>query len=140
DAGVSPTLVRRLLESWLPLVPRLRFSIVDVRDVAALHLRAMEQPAAGGRRYIATAGSLSLLELGRALRPAFPEFSPRLPRFEMPDWLVRLYALFDADDRANIGSLGRHREFATGPAEVLLGRPFITPRLAAAATAQSLIE
>jgi hypothetical protein len=53
---------------------------------------------------------------------------------------VRLYALFDADVRANIARLGRTIAFETQPALDLLGRPFITPRLAAAATAQSLIE
>lgn len=140
DPGTSSMLVKRLLDGSAPFAPRLGFSIVDVRDVAALHRLAMERPGAGGHRYIAAAGALTLIELARTLRPAFPDFASRLPRLELPDWVVRLYALADADLRANIRGLGRTRSYDTEPARALLGRPFITPRLAAAATARSLLD
>jgi nucleoside-diphosphate-sugar epimerase len=140
DLGTSAKLVRVLLDGRAPLAPRMSFNVVDVRDIAALHLNAMTHPRAGGHRHIANAGPASLLELAAALRPAFPAYAGRMPRFAIPDWAVRLYALIDPDARALLGRLGTGPRFDAGPAAALLGRPFITPRLAAAATAQSLID
>jgi hypothetical protein len=54
--------------------------------------------------------------------------------------MARLYALFDRGLAANIGSLGVRRRADASRAVDLLGRPFIPPADAAAATAQSLIE
>lgn len=141
DPGTSPLLIQRLLAGALPLAPRLGLSLVDVRDVAALHITAMASPLAGGHRFLAAASPLSVIELSQTLRAAFPAFAPRLPGIEAPDWLVRLAGLFNAEVRDNTRGLGRApRAFDTAPAEALLGRPFITARLAAAATAQSLID
>jgi nucleoside-diphosphate-sugar epimerase len=51
DYSASILLVQRLLDGTVPGCPRLYFGIVDVRDIADLHLRAMTHPAAkGGRR------------------------------------------------------------------------------------------
>lgn len=138
--SASIVLIKRLLDGSAPVAPRLTLNLVDVRDVAALHLAALTAPRAGGHRFIAAAPPVSLTEIVDGLRAAFPAFARRLPRLSVPDWVVRLYALVDADARANLGSLGSTRSFDAAPAEALLERPFITPRLAAAATAQSLVD
>ena len=52
DLSYSLQAVQRLLEG-MPGVPRLGFSLVDVRDVADLEIRAMTAPEAGGERFIA---------------------------------------------------------------------------------------
>ena len=140
DPGISSAFVGRLLDGSIPAAPRLRLGGVDVRDVAQLQLRAMEVPAAGGHRFLASAGTLSFIEAARILRAAFPERAGRLPRFVLPDWVVRLYGLFDPDVRANLGSLGRTRPTDASAAEALLGHAFIPPADAAIATARSLIE
>jgi nucleoside-diphosphate-sugar epimerase len=140
DLGTSAVLVRRLLDGSAPAAPRFHFGIVDARDVAALHLNAMRTPSAGGRRVLASAGSMSLLELARVLRQRFPGHAGKLPRFELPDWAVRLYALFDRDLAANLGGLGLRRVADATEARALLARDFIPPPDAAAATAQSLID
>ena len=78
----------------MPGCPRLFFGVVDVRDVADLHLRAMTHPAAKGERFIATSGDImSMLDIAVVLRNAWR----RRPRFRrrLPNWLVRLVALFD---------------------------------------------
>ena len=100
----------------------------------------METLSAGGKRFIASAGDRSLMQIANALRPALPAYAGKLPRFEMPDWLVRVYGLFDADVRDNAASLGRHKTADTSQGEALLGHPFIAPADAALATARSLIE
>lgn len=141
DPGLSSQIVSRLLDGRVPLAPRLSFDVVDARDVAALHVAAMEQPSAGGQRLLASAGPIMLADLAQALRAAFPAFSRRLPRLPAPDWIVRLAALLDADIRASLrGLVPGWPGYDSTPARTLLGRPFITPRLAAIATAQSLIS
>lgn len=140
DPGASPELIRLLLDGRVPLAPRLSFNFVDVRDVAALHLTAMTHPRTGGRRYLASAAAMTLPELAAHLRAEFPAYASRLPRFTLPDWAVRLAALFSPDLRANVRGLGLERRYDTRPAESLLGRPFMAPRAAATATAQSLVD
>jgi len=56
DYSASIQLVKRLMDGAMPGSPRLSFGIVDVRDVADLHLRAMTSPAAKGERFLAVAG------------------------------------------------------------------------------------
>ena len=56
DYSTSIEIVRRLLDGAVPGIPRLSFGIVDVRDVADLHLRAMTRAEASGERFLAVAG------------------------------------------------------------------------------------
>lgn len=139
DIGTSALLVKRLLDGSAPATAHLNFGVVDVRDAAALHRNAMTSPRARGRRHLASAGNLDLVALARLLRARFPGHAGRIPRLVLPGWLVRLYALFDADLAANIGALDPPRPVDARPALVLLGRPFTSPAEAAAATARSLI-
>ncbi|HEY0918439.1 NAD-dependent epimerase/dehydratase family protein, partial [Devosia sp.] len=139
DPGISALLVKRLLDGSVPAVAHLDLALVDVRDVAALQRNAMLSPRAGGRRHLAAAGSLDLVDLARGLRARFPGHAARIPRLVLPDWAVRLYARFDADLRDNLGALGPLRAIDNRQALALLGRPFTAPAEAAAATAASLI-
>jgi nucleoside-diphosphate-sugar epimerase len=140
DPGTSALLIKRLLDGSVPVAPRVHFGLVDVRDIAALHVLAMQRPEAGGRRFLASAATLSLIDVARLLRAGFPAHARRAPRFEAPDWLVRLYGLFDAEVAANLHALGVVHQLDCSSAIALLGRPFLPPRVACAATAQSLID
>ena len=52
DFASSILLLKRMLEGGVPVLPRLTFGVVDARDVADLHLRAMTNPAANGERFL----------------------------------------------------------------------------------------
>ena len=138
DPGTSSLLVKRLLEGRLPAVPKLVMSVVDVRDVAALHVDAMTNPEAGGQRCIASEGTYSMAEMGAMLRPAFPD--RRVPTVELPNWLVRLVALFDRDVRDNMHELGARKRVDGRRGSERLGRPLISSAEAAVATGRSLVE
>lgn len=140
DPGVSAGMVKRLLDGSVPAAPRIYIGIVDVRDVAELHLRAMEAPEAGGKRFLASAGSLSMMEGADTLRPAFPALAGKMPRFQLPDWVIRWFGWTDREMRDNIHALGVRKVIDSSAAESLLGRPLIAPRIALLATAQSLVE
>lgn len=139
DPGTSATLVIRLLNGSLPAAAHIPLIAVDVRDVAALHVKAMTAPEAGGRRFPLGTGTYSLLEMAQMLRPAFPDHAKKLPRFEVPDWLARLAAFADADMRDNVGEIGTNKRTEALDAKALLGRPLIPAEEAFIATARSAI-
>ncbi len=90
----SPGLVSELLNGKLPGLPNFLFNLVDVRDVAEAHLRAMLRPSELlAPRYICHADQLHFSEVARHLKRAFP--GHRIPTRRLPDLLVYAYALFD---------------------------------------------
>ena len=91
DYSTSIHIIRRLMEGAIPGCPRLYFGMVDVRDVADLHLRAMTNPAAKGERFLAVAGEcISMFEVAKVLRRRMSAAAKRVPRLALPDWLVRI--------------------------------------------------
>jgi nucleoside-diphosphate-sugar epimerase len=139
DPGTSGALVQRLLRGGVPALPRISFGFVDVRDVAELQVKAMEAPAAGGKRFIANAGPLSFKGVAEALRPALPDYAGRLPRHELPNWLVRVIGLVNAELRGASGSLGVVKRIDNRAGERLLDHRFIAAPDAVVAMGQSLV-
>ena len=90
-------LIQSMLAGTLPALPPVDLHLVDVRDAAALHIEALIQPAAAGQRYLAAGETLSLRDIALILKsgPHRQKVSTR----EMPVWLLRLLALFNADVR-----------------------------------------
>lgn len=139
DVGTSGALVQRLLDGSMPAAPKMSFSIIDVRDVAAAQLAAMIAPEAGGKRHILSDREMTIFELATALRAALPQATARAPRFELPNWVVRLMGLFDPQIGSNTAELGHVRRVDGNSGRLLLARPTIPGPDAAVATAQSLI-
>jgi dihydroflavonol-4-reductase len=141
DVPSSVGLIRMLLQGKPPLLPRASFAVVDVRDVADLHLRAMAQPQAAGQRFLASAGQpLTLPEIAAILRSALGQGGARVPTREAPDWMVRVVARFVPALGTLAGLLGPPKQVSTEKATKLLGWQ---PRPAAetvAATGQSLLR
>lgn len=141
ESSASIEMVRRLLEGRVPACPRIWFGLVDVRDVADLHLRAMTDPAAAGQRFLASADAgLSLLELATTLRETFPVFARRLPTRTLPDWLVRLAARVRPELRPTLPELGRVKRMCSDKARQRLGWSPRSNREAIVATAESLLR
>ncbi len=122
DPGTSGALIRRFLNGEIPVSPRLWMHIVDVRDLARIHVAALTDPEAAGRRHPAAFGTLSLTEMAEALARQFPDYRRRMPKITAPDWFVRLYALFDKDARGALADLGFEAHIASDEAARLLGR------------------
>jgi dihydroflavonol-4-reductase len=93
DYSSPIAMFKMLMEGAIPIAPKIYFGLVDVRDVADLHIRAMTNPAARGERFIAVAGeTMSLHEIAGVLRRRMGASAAGAPRFEAPNWLVRLAA------------------------------------------------
>ena len=101
----------------------LHFGVVDVRDVADLHLRAMTDPAAKGERFLAVAGDfLSLREIALTLKARLGAAARRVPTRELPNWLVRLAALATggpADRPRTRQAQERHQREGATPARLV---------------------
>src|SRR5262245_45914465 len=140
DASSSIELVTRLMNG-MPGCPRLYFGVVDVRDVADLHVRAMIDPAAKGERFIASSGDLmSMLAIARVLKARLGDAARKVPTRELPNWLVRLVARFDRTLRPLVPLLDSTRLATGAKAERVLGWRPRPPEDAIVATAESLIR
>ncbi|MBN9531725.1 MAG: aldehyde reductase [Alphaproteobacteria bacterium] len=141
DFSTSILLVQRLMNGALPGAPRLYFGIVDVRDVADLHIRAMIDPAAKGERFLAIAGDvLSIREIAVILKARMGAAAGRVPTRELPNWLLRLAALRDPAIRQLVPELGKKKGATGEKARRLLGWAPRTAEDAITATAESLIR
>lgn len=121
DYSGSVELIAMLLSGKLRMAPRLGFCMIDVRDLADLHVRAMLSPAAAGRRFVATSDFLWVEEVARILREAFPERAGRLPSGTAPDLVIKAAALVSPPMREMLPNLGKRTDFDTTPALQLLG-------------------
>lgn len=140
DYSTSILLVQRLMDGQMPGAPKLYFGIVDVRDVADLHIRAMTDPAAKGERFLAIAGdSMSILEIGEVLRKNMGDAARRVPTREVPNWLVRLFALRDPAVRQVTPELGKRKNATNEKARRMLGWAPRSNEEAIVATARSMV-
>ncbi|WP_260736418.1 SDR family oxidoreductase [Tunturiibacter lichenicola] len=121
DYSTSILIIHRLLDGAVPVCPRIGFGAVDVRDVADLHLRAMTNPAARGERFLAVAGkSISLLDVAGVLKTHMGALAHRVPTRELPDWVVRVFALFIPDMKAIAPELGNRKNVSNEKAKRVL--------------------
>jgi len=141
DFATSIQLVKRMLDGGMPGCPRLSFGVVDVRDVADLHLRAMIDPAARGERFLAVAGDfMFLIEIAKLLRDGLGEVARKVPRRELPDWLVRLGALFNPAARQILPELGKFKNATHDKARRMLHWSPRSNAESLIATADSLVR
>lgn len=140
DTGTSGAIIQKMMLGKFPGAADLHFSIVDVRDAAELHVLAMTDDRSFGHRVLAADATASFKDIAEALGADFPAYRAKLPTRRLPNFVVRLAALFDPDVRASVRSLGVRFEMDHGLARAILGRTMINWREAAKATAQSLID
>jgi dihydroflavonol-4-reductase len=141
DYSTSILIVQRMLDGAIPGMPRLYFGVVDVRDVADLHIRAMTNPAAKGERFLAVAGDfLSMLEIGMILRKRMGAAAKRVPTRQLANWMVRLAALRDPAVKQIIPELGKYKNATNEKAKRILGWAPRSNEEAIVATAESLVR
>ena len=141
DYSASILIVERMMDGAMPGCPRLYFGVVDVRDVADLHLRAMTHPAAKGERFLAAAGDfLSMQGIAKVLKSRMGAAAKRVPTFELPNWVVRLAALRDPAIKLILPELGKVKNATNEKAKRMLGWAPRSNEDAIVATAESLLR
>lgn len=136
--GASVGLVQRLMAGKDPMAVDTGFGLVDVRDVARMHIAALEDPTTAGERFIANAGTLTFAEIAAVLNATYPQ--ARISTKVAPHWLIRVMGVFDADIRAAGPLLGRRFRASNAKAQQRLGMNFTSPSKAILACAAALTE
>jgi nucleoside-diphosphate-sugar epimerase len=135
------TLLKKLLDGSMKAVPNIPLTIVDVRDVADLHIRAMEQQVAKGQRFLAIAGGvMTLPEIAVLLKAGLGDAGKLISTKKLADWKVRLAAHFDPVAKNIAPMLGRYREASNQKAKDMLGWHPRSNEDAIMATAESLLR
>ena len=139
DFSGSLAVVTKMLNGELPGLPAIGFGICDVRDIAAAHVTAMTTPGIDGERFLCSGEHLAMADVAAILKSRLADKAKRVPTMRLPNILVRLSALFDAEIKLVLPELGRSRIGDASHARAIIGW---NPRPAAETivdTARSLI-
>jgi dihydroflavonol-4-reductase len=121
DYSASVVIVKKLLDGGVRACPDVGFGVVDVRDVADLHVRALKAPGMAGERFIASGRFMKLREIADVLRAGLGPQAHKVTTRNAPDWLVRVAALFNPTARAVVNELGSVRNQDASHAKAVLG-------------------
>jgi len=117
----SVQIFQGLLEGRPAAIPRLGFWIVDVRDLAELHVRAMTAPEAAANRFIAAGDFRWMEDIATTLRLKLGSRAGKVPTRRMPNFVFRLLSLFVPVLRSFVSSLGRRNDLTAAKARRMLG-------------------
>lgn len=140
DLSTSIELVKQLLEGKVPMCPDIGFGIIDVRDVADLHYRALTAPDIRNERYVCSGPFLKMIDVANILTANLGDKARKVPTRKMPDWLLKLFALVRPELKQLVAELGNVRGGDSRHAIDTLGWTVRPPEEAILATAHSLIE
>lgn len=134
--GSSLELVEQLMTGKVPMAPPMDMVAVDVRDVARMHVEAIDLEATKGERFAAASGTHRFLELGGFLKGW--DSSLKTPGREAPVWLLRMMSLFSKDMKGVLGNVGRTLAVSGAKAEKTFGLEFVPVRDALIASAETV--
>jgi nucleoside-diphosphate-sugar epimerase len=141
DYSTSILLVQRLMDGSMPGCPQLYFGVVDVRDVADLHIRAMTHPVAKGERFLAIAGDfMSMVDIAKVLKSRLGALAKRVPTRQLPNWLVRIASISDPAVKQILPELGKKKNATGEKAKRMLAWTPRSREEAVVATAESLVR
>ena len=136
----SVELIRTFMLGQVPGVGRIKMGLVDVRDVAAAIILAMQTPEAAGNRFLCSGGVLWLKEIVEILHKNYAVRGYKIPTFQFPSFSIRLIALFDKKIRLVTNSLDWDYDLSSEKAKRILKWNPRTNEEAILSMAESLIE
>lgn len=121
EPRTSTALHLKLMRREVPGTAHIKWSLVDVRDVAEAHSLALVAPQAAGKRLICVAESLWMPEIAATLQAHFAPRGYKIPTLQMPNFAVRLVGLFDKTVRSTVELLDQDYEYDTALIRQTLG-------------------
>lgn len=141
DYSSSVEIIRTMLAGGMPAAPRTYFGLVDVRDAADLHVKAMTSNRAAGQRFLAVAGEpMSMLEISRVMRRELGDLAAKAPGRQLPDVVVKAIAVTSPRMRQLATQLGKRRRASSAKAREVLGWSPKSNERVVLDTARSLID
>ena len=93
--GISASLITKLITGKFPALPDIYFTVVDVRDVAKLHVQSLKNKESDYKRIIATSQKgIKFLDISKILRDLGFKKSPKNL---IPNQLINTLAIFNKD-------------------------------------------
>jgi dihydroflavonol-4-reductase len=129
-----------MMRGALPVVPKIGWTVVDVRDLARLHRLAMETPSAAGNRYIAAGSFMWAREMAFALAHRYRPRGYRIGTSTMPYWVMWAMGRFHPAARLAVTFWGHQAQLSAAKAEKELGWTTRPPAESVLDTAQSMID
>jgi dihydroflavonol-4-reductase len=136
--GSSISLVERILNGSDPMLPDLKFAIVDVRDVAKMHVGAIKNENTKGERIIASSETRSFVEIAKLLKSIYPQ--SKVKSAQAPTFIIRLLSLFDGSLKSILPQLGKPMNVSGAKAQRLLSINFIPVEVIIKESADYLIK
>jgi len=136
--GTSVSIVQRLLVAKDPMTPNFGFPLVDVRDVAEMHLRALQTPESAGLRILSVDRFMWFMDLAILLKARFQ--IRKIVTLPAPNFVVRLLAVFDKSIRQIAPILGEEKQVSNARAKSVLGMAFMPAPDSLIETAEFLID
>ena len=121
--GTSVSVLERILDAKDPAMPDLAFSIVDVQDVAMMHVKSIDMKAAEGQRYIAASNAITFIEIAKILKKTFP--NKKIVTRKAPKLLMYVLALFDGQIKSILPMLGKPVRINSKKAQAAFAFDFI---------------
>ena len=141
DLSSAFELLKQLMDGTLKAVPQISFGVVDVRDVADLHLRAMTNPQAKGQRFLAISGEpITFPAMAKFIREKFGSAANKVSTKVLPNFVVRIAALFSPAAKTIAPQLGRSKRASNAKAKQLLGWAPRSNEEAIAASVESMLK
>lgn len=141
DEGSSVQILRKFMNHEMPALPPFSLGLVDVRDVAAAHLKAMCEPKSNGERIMVTAlPAFYFKDIAETLKKEFGPQGYSIPTIQVPYPLLWLYSFFSSETREILCRCGPRLQYDNSKSKQLLGIKYIEPSESLIAMAYSLIE
>jgi dihydroflavonol-4-reductase len=136
--GSSISVVERIMKGKDPMLPDLRFGIVDVRDVAQMHVKAINTEAAKGERILASSETYSFVEIAKLIKSLYPK--SKVKTVQAPTFLIKFLSNFDGEIKAVLPMLGKPMLTSNDKARSILGINFIPADVTIRETAEYLVK
>ena len=136
--GSSISVVERIMKGKDPMLPDLNFGIVDVRDVAKMHVSAITNEATKGERILAVAGTMSFVGIAKYLKSLYPKCKAKT--LKAPTSIIRLLAMFDGEIKAVLPMLGKPMMTSGDKAKSLFDMEFIPVEVTLRESADFLVS
>lgn len=144
DTHVSGSfhLLQNLLNGSMKAIPDIPLNVVDVRDVADLHIRAMSSPSANAQRFIATAdGQISLPQIAALLKKERPGISQKVATRTLPKVVLKIASLFNPQAKEGLALMAMNRNVSNAKAKAVLGwEPIASQEQAILSSVDSLVK
>ncbi len=138
--GTSIEYVRQFLKGKFPGAPKFAVLISDVKDIAKAHVACIGNNKVGGRRLIVGKEVKKLVELSQLMAEAMPGYAKKLPKKELPNFMVKLISYIDSSAKMMIPDLGILMQTDTSYAEELLGFKFKPAKDCITENAKSVVQ